>query len=189
MQDLAAEYIPKGYALGRAKVEARYGIVIPWTDADNANLQVLLNRHAEVLKDSFTRMEQEIIDGKPAGDVVKKLHGRLHMWSWVLSPALAMGIAGYIDGARNHIGRAEGVPAEDIGVIWDTAHDPKVCPKCQYLNGRWFSARDAYVLAANVHPGCRCPQHFDVGDPSDALVGPVPNYRLAGVIDIFRGLN
>jgi len=72
---------------------------------------------------------------------------------------------------------------EPVGVIWFTAEDDRVCTKCDYLNGRWFSAQQAYQLASSIHPHCRCPQHFRVGIPSDALVGPIGDYNANSTAD------
>lgn len=72
---------------------------------------------------------------------------------------------------------------EPVGVIWFTAEDMRVCHKCDYLNGRWFPAQQAYQLASSIHPHCRCPQHFRVGVPSDALVGPIGDYNANSTAD------
>lgn len=72
---------------------------------------------------------------------------------------------------------------EPVGVIWFTAEDDRVCNKCDYLNGRWFPAQQAYQLASSIHPHCRCPQHFRVGVPSDALVGPIGDYNANSTAD------
>ena len=72
---------------------------------------------------------------------------------------------------------------EPVGVIWFTAEDDRVCRKCDFLNGRWFPAEQAYQLASSIHPHCRCPQHFRVGVPSDALVGPIGDYNANSTAD------
>jgi len=76
----------------------------------------------------------------------------------------------------------------DIGIIWYNFEDEKVCEKCQYLAGRWFAAKDAYLIASQIHEGCRCKDCFDVGIPSEALVGPIPGYRPGANQDIFKDL-
>jgi hypothetical protein len=77
---------------------------------------------------------------------------------------------------------------KDIGIIWYTAEDSKVCPRCQYLAGRWFDAKEAYDIASKFHPHCRCPAHFDVGTPDEALVGPIPDYKPGTAQDVYRDL-
>lgn len=72
---------------------------------------------------------------------------------------------------------------EPVGVIWFTAEDDRVCRKCDFLNGRWFPAEQAYQLASSIHPHCRCPQHFRVGVPSDALVGTIGDYNANSTAD------
>jgi uncharacterized Zn finger protein (UPF0148 family) len=64
---------------------------------------------------------------------------------------------------------------EEIGIIWWNSRDDNVCEKCLEMTGRWFPNDDAFQLAKQIHPegGCRCVKHFDVGTPSEALVGPV----------------
>jgi len=173
MQKAAMVYIPMAYQLGREKAQTRYGIVVPWRDVDAVHVEMLLNRHAQELATSFGRMELEIIEGKPMADALETLANTVGRWAWALEPAQVMGLASYVDATRTEIGREEGLPAEDIGVLWLTARDAKVCPRCHHLNGRWFPATEAYELAATVHPLCRCSRYFDVGVPSDAMVGPM----------------
>ena len=104
-------------------------------------------------------------------------------------PAMAMGMAAGVDDSRTEIAKAESIPASDIGIIWSTRDDDKVCSKCQFLNGRWFDAKEAYALVATVHPGCRCPPTWDVGTPDEAIVGPIEGYKPGTAQDIYRDLN
>ena len=77
----------------------------------------------------------------------------------------------------------------DIGVIWYNCEDEEVCEKCHYLAGRWFDAKDAYLIASQIHEGCRCKDCFDVGIPSEALVGPIPGYKPGTKQHIHQDLN
>ena len=72
---------------------------------------------------------------------------------------------------------------EPVGIIWYTAEDDRVCYQCNYLNGRWFPSEQAYQLASSIHPNCRCPAHFDIGVPSDALVGSIGDYNANSTAD------
>lgn len=188
MQTAAQSYIPKAYQLGREKAQSKYGTVVPWSDADNVNVELLLNRHAQELEASMVTLELQAAEGKPVQDLIKRLINRAASWAWVLSPALAMGLAAYINAARNEIGRAEGLEPNDIGIIWLTAEDEKVCKKCLYLAGRWFPAKQAYEIASTIHIGCRCSRFFDVGIPSEAMVGPIPGYKPGTADDVYRNL-
>lgn len=64
---------------------------------------------------------------------------------------------------------------EDIGILWWNSRDDHVCEKCIEMTGRWFPNDEAFQLAKKIHPDgeCRCVKHFDVGTPSEALVGLV----------------
>ena len=63
---------------------------------------------------------------------------------------------------------------EDIGIIWYNSEDDQVCEKCTDMTGQWFPNKEAFRIAKEIHPdgSCRCVKHFDVGTPSEALVGP-----------------
>jgi hypothetical protein len=82
----------------------------------------------------------------------------------------------------------DGLPIGEIGIIWQIA-DGDACPFCQYLNGRWFDAKDAYKIVSTICPSCRCSKEFDVGLPEEALVGPIPSYRPGTSQDIHIDLN
>lgn len=189
IQKQAESFIPKAYRLGQKKAQTRYGIVKPWGDRDNVNIALLLNRHAEELSKSMAKIDQIVSQGGSLEQGINSLLARVSSWAWVLAPALAMGLAEYTSSNRQEIAATEGISVDDIGIIWLTARDARVCPKCQYLNGRWFDAKQAYEVAATIHPGCRCPQHFDVGVPSEAMVGPIPGYRPGTAQDVYRDLN
>jgi len=186
MQRLATQYIPRAYALGRDKILKRYGQILAWGERDNANLEILLSRHAKELQRAMAALELKIGQGATVEQAVGLINENL--WTWALSPATAVGIAAGVDASRAIIARAENLDPSDIGVIWLTAEDAKVCKKCLYLAGRWFNAKDAYEIAATIHPHCRCPAHFDVGVPSEALVGPLPNYRAGTSEQVFENL-
>ncbi|WP_303677625.1 hypothetical protein [Dehalococcoides mccartyi] len=189
MQTLATRYIPQAYQLGKIKVQQKYGVVVPWGDKDNVNIELLLTRHAEELSRTMANMEQLAAEGRPLSELIDNLIKRASSWSWVLSPALSMGTAAYIDSARSEISEIDDVEPNDIGIIWLTAEDSRVCPKCLLLAGRWFDAREAYHIAATIHPGCRCSAHFDVGTPDTAMVGPLEGYRPGMAQDVYRDLN
>ena len=189
MQKLAMVYLPLAYLLGKRKAEKKYGIKQKWSDKDNVNVEILLNRHAEELSGSMATIEKQVSEGKPVEGLIDNLISRAGSWAWVLSPALAMGLSAYVDDNRTEIGKIENLNSNNIGIIWYTAEDSRVCKICSYLAGRWFDAKQAYDLAAKVHPGCRCPAHFDVGTPDEALSGPIPDYKPGTAQDIYRDLN
>jgi hypothetical protein len=189
IQVLALNYIPKAYLLGKAKAAKKYGTKPIWTDKDKVNVELLLGRHAEELSTSMAALENKVVQGTSIDDAITMFRNRLSSWSWVLSPAVADGLSAYVDENRNEIARQEQIPSGDIGVIWYNARDAKVCPKCLYLSGRWFDAKQAYEIAATIHPNCRCPAHFDVGTPDEALVGPLPDYKPGAISDVYRDLN
>jgi SPP1 gp7 family putative phage head morphogenesis protein len=73
---------------------------------------------------------------------------------------LVKGIARGIRGAMRR-GEAETEETQQRVYVWVTAHDEKVCPQCNALDGT------EYVITANsqltdlllgAHPNCRCPQ-------------------------------
>lgn len=177
IQMLASRYIPRAYALGRGKVSSKYRLFKPWDASDNANIEVLLNRHGIELAKSLANMETALAEGETLETLIEGLLDRTGLWAWVLSPAMAAGMAAGVDDSRREIARQEGLPVDEIGIIWLTAEDEKVCKKCLYMAGRWFDAHHAYDIASTIHPHCRCPAHFDVGTPSEAMVGPLPGYR------------
>lgn len=187
---LAALYIPRAYRMGKDKARRKYAGAVPaWGDADAANVEILLSRHGEELARTLAGIEAAAAMGEMTlGAGLAALANRSGSWSWVLSPALAMGLAAGIDGARMEISREEDLPPEEIGIIWYAAEDARVCKKCLYLAGRWFDAHEAYEIAATIHPNCRCPASFDIGTPSEALVGPIPEYRPGTAQDIYRDL-
>ncbi len=188
MQALAGRYIPQSYQLGKQKAEARYGWPSAWTDQDQANVTLLLESNATALQVSFMDAEQDIATGTPRESILKRLLGRLSAWAWVLSPALAFGTAAYVHDKRNEIAIEEKTTPDKIGIIWYSARDARVCPKCIELSGRWFPAQEGYRLAASVHPGCRCSAYFDVGTPDEAVQGPyVPERVQALFQDLPRG--
>lgn len=210
MQKQAGTYIPQAYALGKAKGQSKYGTSVPWSDMDNVNVELLLNRHAEELQQAFVGIEQRINEGHSLKDELTKLVKRAASWAWVLSPALAMGLAAYVNTNRQLIAESisteerqtteppvwnkpkqtvEMIEPNDIGVIWLNARDQRVCKRCLYLSGRWFPAKQAYEIAATIHPGCRCPSSFDIGTPDEATVGPIPGYKPGTAQDIYRDLN
>jgi hypothetical protein len=196
MQLAAASFIPLAYTMGRNKAAKKYGLHA-WGEIDNVNIITLLNRHAEELSKSMSAIELRASQGEPLSDLLDGLISRIGSWAWVLSPALALGMASYVDTNRHQI--ADQIQVEigntdpdDIGIIWYTAEDRRVCSKCLYLAGRWFDAKQAYALAASVHGGtgtCRCPAHFDIGTPNEALVGPIPGYQPGTAQDVYRDLN
>jgi hypothetical protein len=189
MQKAANSYIPKAYEIGRAKAQAKYGVVKPWGESDNVNVELLLTRHAAELSTSMARVEQAANAGKPLAGLIDGLLKRASAWSWTLFPAMAMGLAAYVEQNRTEIAVVEKIPASDIGIIWLTAEDERVCKKCLYLAGRWFPAKQAYEIATTIHPGCRCSRFFDVGTPDEAMVGPIPGYRAGTADDVYRDLN
>lgn len=189
MQKLASQHIPKAYRLGKEKGQRKYGISPLWGDRDNVNVSLLLNRHSQELAKTMTTMEAVVASGVSLDAVIEHLIGRSGAWSWVLSPALAMGLASYVDETRKEIAQAEAIPSNDIGIIWLTAEDQRVCSKCLYLAGRWFDAKTAYEIAARIHPGCRCPANFDVGTPGEAMVGPLESYHPGTAQDVYRDLH
>lgn len=202
IQKQAAVFLPKAYQTGKLKGVKKYGIVTAgniWNAADNANVALLLNRHADELKKAMVRAELQINAGVPVEDVIFALMSRLKTWSWVVYPAMALGMVSYVDQNRTEIHRQENVQRQlanrplidrpnDIGIIWEVV-DAHACKVCLYLAGRWFDAKQAYDLAAKVHPNCRCPQAFRIGTPDEALVGPVPGYRPGTSQDIYNDLN
>ena len=189
MQKLASQWIPRSYQLGKEKGQRRYNVIRPWGDRDNVNVALLLEAHSHQLAKTMAGMEIATAAGSSLSTLLEGLAGRSATWSWVLSPALAMGLASYVDETRAEIGQAEAIPANDIGVIWLTAEDQRVCSKCLYLAGRWFDARTAYDIAARIHPGCRCPAHFDVGTPDEAMVGPLETYRPGTAQEVYQNLH
>ena len=82
-----------------------------------------------------------------------------------------------VDETMAEIVQRDELPLGEIGRIWYTEKDDHVCPKCQYLNGRWFDTKDAHMIASLMGCGCRCSAQFDLGTPERAIVGPVPGYR------------
>jgi hypothetical protein len=206
MQLAASQFLVLAYTLGRNKAAKKYGI-LPWGEIDNVNIAMLINRHAQELAASMAALELRASQGEPLKDLLDGLIHRVGSWSWVLSPALALGLAAYVDTARRDIAtqiQVETVPpgkppisgavgvlpaANDIGIIWYTAEDKRVCPKCLYLAGRWFDAKQAYDLARSIHIGCRCSAFFDIGMPDEALVGPIPGYKPGTAQDVYRDLH
>lgn len=188
IQLAAARFIPLAYALGRKKAAKKYGVK-PWGEKDNVNVTMLLNRHAEELAQSMARIEESASQGESLSALIGGLINRAGSWSWALSPAVAMGLASYVDDARQDIAEVEGLPAANIGIIWYTAEDARVCKRCLYLSGRWFDAKEAYALASTIHRNCRCSAHFDVGTPDEALVGPIPGYKPGTAQDVYRDLH
>ena len=201
IQTQFAAYLPKAYQTGRIKAERKYGVIsggMAWDDRDNANIALLLNRHAEELSKSMANAEQQVNDGKPINEVIQNFIGRVSSWSWALFPAMALGMAAFVDDNRQAITETirerqpdllEPIHPSDIGIIWHTAGDGRVCKICDFLNGRWFDAKEAYDIAAKTHPGCRCGHYFDVGTPDEALVGPIDNYHPGSSQDIYRDLH
>ncbi|HSW57385.1 MAG TPA: hypothetical protein VLH15_03205 [Dehalococcoidales bacterium] len=189
MQLAAGIYLPLAYTLGRSKVQKQYNIIRPWGMNDQVNVELLLHRHSEELARSFARIEERVSQGEELSDLLNGLTKRLSAWSWVLYPALAAGMAAGVNETRREISHEENIPADDIGIIWYNAKDNRVCDTCLYLTGRWFDAREAYDLAAKVHPGCRCPAHFDIGTPNEAIVAPIAGYRPGTAQDVYRDLN
>lgn len=158
IQTAAAQYIPKAYALGKLKAQKKYKLVQPWGERDAVNVELLLIQHAAAVSRSMAAIELQASQGKPIVDLLQGLINRASSWSWALAPALSMGLATYVDQNRNEISREESTEAKpldanDIGIIWWTAEDVKVCEKCNYLSGRWFDAHHAYEVANTVHPG------------------------------------
>jgi len=189
LASLAAIYIPRAYRIGKDKAKRKYGpAVSAWNTTDNANVELLLTRHAEELAKTLAAIEAAALIGTPLEEGLAALASRSASWAWVLSPALAMGMASGVDSARTQIAREEGLSPDEIGIIWYTAEDAKVCEKCLYMAGRWYDAHDAYALAAAIHPNCRCLESFDIGTPTDALVGPIPGYKPGTQQDIYRDL-
>ena len=187
IQSLATTYIPIAYAMGKKKA-ARRGKLKPWSDKDSANVEMLLIRHAQELQGTMVSLEQGVNEGMTLEEAVNNLLSRVSSWAWVLSPTLAAGLSAGVDENRIEFAEDENIPAQDVGVLWYTAEDGKVCKRCDYLAGRWFPAKQAYELAATVHPNCRCPAHFDVGIPSEALVGPIPGYQAGTIDSVFHNL-
>ncbi len=189
IQKEATSYIPRAYGIGRKKASDKYNVIRAWGDSDNVNVQLLLSRHAQELAKSMAKAEVALTKGFSLTDIIKNFISRASAWSWVLSPAMAMGLAAGIEQNRTEIGRAENLEPSDIGIIWYNAEDERVCDKCLYLTGRWFNAKDAYEIAATIHPNCRCAHHFDVGTPDEAIVGPMAGYRAGTAQDIYRDLS
>ena len=200
MQNQFASYLPKAYQAGRLKVYRKYGVLKPWSVRDNTNISLLLNRHAEELAKSMAKAEIQLLDGYSLDHVITNFIGRVSSWSWALYPAMTLGMNSAIDSSRHeivaqlppgkipHTNLLAPYSANQIGIIWHIV-DLEACRVCQYLNGRWFDAREAYNLAAHVHPGCRCPKEFDVGTPDEATVGPIPGYHPGSARDIYSNLN
>lgn len=159
IQEKANTYIPQAYGMGRAKVQEKYGAVKPWGLQDTVNVELLLNRHAEELSRSMVKIEQAVAEGVGIDILLDQFLNRVGAWAWVLSPALASGMAAGIDSGRTEIGQEEGLESNDIGIIWLTAEDARVCDKCLYMAGRWFEAKNAYEIAASIHPGCLLPEN------------------------------
>ena len=151
MQQLASLYIPLSYAIGKKKA-ARRGSIKPWSAKDSAIVELLLIRHAQELQGTMVTLEQGIAEGMTLQDAVNSLLSRVSAWAWVLSPTLAAGLSAGVDENRAEIAEEEGLPVQDIGVLWYTAEDGKVCKRCDYLAGRWFPAKQAYEIAATIHP-------------------------------------
>ena len=153
-----AKYAPKAYQLGKAKAQRKYGIIQPWGERDTVNVELLLIQHAAALSRSMALIESKASQGVPVASLIEGLISRASSWSWALAPALSMGLAAYVDQTRTAIAEQESTPKQimepnDIGIIWWTAEDVKVCEKCNYLSGRWFDAHHAYEIANTVHPG------------------------------------
>jgi hypothetical protein len=200
IQRQATAFLPKAYLTGKLKAQRKFGILSRWDDRDKSNIILLLNRHAEELSKAMVTAEGRMAEGATLDSIIQAFIGRAGAWSWALFPAMALGMTSYVDENRDEIadklppppkdqGQLARVPANDIGIIWHTSGRPNVCKVCDYLNGRWFDAHEAYALSAKVHPGCLCPPHFDVGVPSDALVGPIPDYKPGTAQDIYSNLN
>ena len=201
MQKQFAMYAPRAYQAGKLKVQRKYNLVKPWGERDNANIAVLLSRHAEEVSMSMAKAEQLIATGVSVQDVIAGYIARAGAWSWALFPAMAMGMTASVDDNRQEIsaqlppppgqlsGQVALVPANDIGIIWHTAGDGRVCKVCDFLNGRWFDGKEAVDLASKVHVHCRCNQYWDVGTPDEALVGPIPDYKPGTAQDIYSNLN
>jgi hypothetical protein len=59
IQAQAADFLPRAYALGKKKTQQKWGISAgQWTDKDNANISLLLTRHADELAKSMAALEQ-----------------------------------------------------------------------------------------------------------------------------------
>lgn len=188
---LAGRFIPLGYTLGRQKAQRRYGVDLPWTDADNVAVNTLMEQNADALAEWLARQDAALTAGADLGDVLEGMAAHAGSWAWVLSPALAMGLSRYVEEARPEIARQEtegglAVSADEIGVIWWNSRDDRVCPICRDLTGRWFAAKEAYELASSLHFGCRCSAHFDVGTPDEAVVGPRAPFRTGTVAQWMR---
>ena len=151
-----ARYAPKAYQLGKAKGQKKYGVIKPWGEKDSVNLEILLNQHAAAVSRSMALIESKASQGVPVASLLEGLINRSSSWSWALAPALSMGLAAYVDQTRTEISRAESTEAKpmdpnDIGIIFWTSEDTRVCEKCNYMAGRWFDAHHAYEIARTIH--------------------------------------
>ena len=198
MQAAFAAHAPKAYQAGRLKIRQKYGVIKPWGQKDNVNISVLLNRHAEELAKAMAKAEARLVKGESIEEVVAGFLSRVDSWSWALFPAMTLGMTTSLESNRQEIAaklppgkkpNLLGMSSPDsIGIIWHIV-DQDACRVCQYLNGRWFDAREAYDLASRVHPNCRCPKEFDVGTPDEATVGPIEDYKPGTISDVYRNLN
>ena len=200
MQRQATQFLPQAYLRGKLKAQRKFGILSSWGDKDKANVILLLNRHAEELSKAMVTAEGRMAEGAALDSIIQTFIGRAGSWSWALFPAMALGMTAYVDENRDDIadklppppnqqpGQIAPVAPGDIGIIWHIV-DENACKVCHFLNGRWFDGKEAYDLASKVHPHCRCPRAFDVGLPSDAFVGPIPDYKPGTAADIYSNLN
>lgn len=169
-------YVRTAYekAMARALAEAqKAGIVLPFEPRPTLlmnqpfhtdRLQLLYRRNFEELKGITQAMSQGIareltaglLDGDTHIELAKRLTDRVEKIGFVRARTLARTetISAYAESTLNTY---EQLGIEEVGteVEYLTARDAHVCPKCQPLEGKIYTIKEARGVIPR-HPNCRC---------------------------------
>ena len=162
------------YAIGKGYAAAKSGFDVEANPIDVGLAAKSIDFNAVHINDLVRNMEDDIMRINPGNyataadymaDVDKTFDRYASRASSITAFAEQPFKDGFIQGGKEvqtKLASKLGVSSDEVGFVWATVGDERVCDICRGLDGTWFPL-DHGAGVWSAHIGCRCPEYFRYG--------------------------
>lgn len=180
MAKAGREHLPAAYATGKGYAAAKSGVALAGRAEDANRAYQSVAKNEAFIGQFLSRLEHDISAVDPLDfedvdvflaeiDRVFDIYAnRIDAWTNYAEQSYLDGFMAGAGEAADSLATDWGVTSEEVGMIWHTAEDEKVCEICADLDGEWFPASEM-DLSTEAHNGCRCPEYFELAPNPDAV--------------------
>ncbi len=159
------KYLTGAYAIGKGYAAAKSGEEIGASPADYAHAANAVDFNTTRMRKLIDDMETEIRRLDPAyyastddymaavNGVFDRYEARTHAITMYAEEPF---MAGFVQGgkeAQDGLAKKLLVSSDEVGFIWRTVGDERVCPICLDLDGTWFPLEQNVAGGWSGHPG------------------------------------